>query len=71
MSGAPSGKFVVGQLSAGGDMRFPVVVYDKFSAADVFDRALIPTSEVALASAPWFGVLKFKAGLVSPLSPYP
>lgn len=33
--GAPSGKLVVGQLSAGGDMRFPVLVNDKFNAADV------------------------------------
>lgn len=34
-AGAPSGKMVVQQFSTGGDMRFPVLVYDKLEAADV------------------------------------
>jgi hypothetical protein len=33
--GAPSGKMVVGQLSQGGDMRFPVLVHEATNAADV------------------------------------
>ena len=35
VAGAPSGKMVVQQFSAGGDMRFPILSYDKVSAADV------------------------------------
>jgi hypothetical protein len=34
-AGAPSGKMVVQQFSTGGDMRFPVLVYDKVDATDV------------------------------------
>jgi hypothetical protein len=33
--GAPSGRMVVQQFSTGGDMRFPMLAYDRVTAADV------------------------------------
>jgi hypothetical protein len=32
---APSGRMVVHQVSTGGDMRFPILIYDKIDAADI------------------------------------